>query len=102
MDVFTEENRERYLTETTESLNALLNDAFLEDQNQIRSEFPKGSERTDIDIAHTKVALCFIDDAKTPLIEVAIQVSYQETIIAEYRSIYDANGELEEEFFYFE
>ena len=36
MDVFTEENRNRYLNETTESLNALLNDAFLEDQNHPR------------------------------------------------------------------
>ncbi len=102
MDVFTEENRNRYLNETTESLNALLNDAFLEDQNQIRAEFPKGSERTDISVEHTKVSLCYLNDSKTPLIEVAIQVSYQDVIIAEYKSVYDSTGELEEEFFYFE
>ena len=103
MDNFSEENRKKYLEETSTSLDALLNDAFLgKDQNQIRSEFPKGSERKDINYENTKVSLTFLNESKDPIIEVAIQISFEKTAIAEYKSLYNANGELEDEFFYLE
>ncbi len=103
MDNFSEENRKKYLEETSNSLNGLLDDAFLgEDQNQIRSEFPKGCERKDIKYENTKVSLSFLNESKDAIIEIAIQIGFKEAAIAEYKSVYNANGELVDEFFYLE
>lgn len=103
MDSFSEKNREKYLEETSGSLDALLNDAFFgEDQNEIRSEFPKGCERNDIAYENTKVSLSYLNESKDAIIEVAIQISFKEAPIAEYKSLYNSNGELEDEFFYLE
>jgi len=103
MDNFTEKKREEYLKETSLSLDALLNDAFLgDDQNEIRSGFPPDCKRNDIKVENTKVSLTFINDSKDPQIETIIQISYEEAILGEYGSIYDINGELQDEFFYME
>jgi len=103
MDKFSDKKREEYLQETSQSLDALLNDAFLgNDQNEIRSEFPDGCERKDIRIENTKVSLTFINESKEPQIEVVIQISYEEVPIGEYKSVYDLTGELQDEFFYLE
>ena len=61
MDSFSEKNREKYLEETSGSLDALLNDAFFgEDQNEIRSEFPKGCERNELVYENTKISLSYL------------------------------------------
>ena len=103
MDKFSDEKREEYLQETSQSLDALLNDALLgNDQNELRSGFPDGCERKDIRIENTKVSLTFINESKEPQIEVVIQISYEEVPIGEYKNVYDLTGELQDEFFYLE
>ena len=102
MDNFSQEKRELYLNENKQSLKGLLDDAFEEDQNQIRSEFPKACVREDLIIENTKVSMAYLNDSDTPIIEVALQVGYKEAPIAEYKSVYNASSELEDEFFYFE
>jgi len=97
---FSEENRKTYLAESINSLDAILNDALLgEDQNEIRSEFPPNCGREDIRIENTRVGLMFLNEAEEAIIEVLIQISFQENAIGEYKSIYNLNGELEDEFF---
>jgi hypothetical protein len=103
MDQFSDEKRKEYLQETAQSLDALLNDAFLgNDQNEIRSDFPAGCNREDIKIENTKVSLAFLNELKEPQIEVVIQIGYEKVPIGEYRSVYDLTGELMDEFFYLE
>ena len=103
MDNFSEKKRAEYLQETSQSLDALLNDALLgNDQNELRTGFPEGCERKDIKIENSKVSLTYLNESEEPLIEVIIQISYQEVPIGEYRSEYDMNGELQDEFFYLE
>ncbi len=103
MDNFSEKKRNEYLKETSQSLNALLDDAFLgDDQNEIRTEFPPNCERSDIKVENTKVSLAFINDSKEPQIEIIIQIGYKDAIIGEYGSVYDINGELLDEFFFIE
>ena len=48
------------------------------------------------------ISMAYLNDSDTPIIEVALQVGYKEAPIAEYKSVYNASGELEDEFFYFE
>lgn len=103
MDNFSEEKREEYLKETSQSLDALLNDALLgNDQNEIRSEFPAGCERKDIKIENKKVSLTFLNESKEPQIEIELQITYEGVPIGEYKSVYDLTGELQDEFFYLE
>lgn len=103
MDNLSEERREGYLKETSESLEALLNDALLgDDQNEIRSEFPPGCKRRDIRTDHSKVSLAYINESKEPQIEVELLISYEGVLIGEYKSLYDMSGELQDESFYLE
>jgi hypothetical protein len=103
MENFSEKKRKEYLKETTQSLNALLDDAFLgDDQNELRAEFPPDCKRNDIKIENTKVSLAFINDAIEPQIEIIIQIGYKDAIIGEYGSVYIVNGELLDEFFFME
>ena len=103
IEPFSEENRKKYLKETRSSLDALLNDAFIgEDQNGIRSAFPDDSDRKSINMDNTKVSLNFVNDSKDPIREVAIQISFKENLIGEYKGVYDMTGELEDEFLYLE
>ena len=103
MNNFSDKKREEYLDETSQSFDALLNDALLgPDQNELRSEFPSGCERKDVEIENTKVSLTFLNESKEPQIEVEIQISYKEEPIGEYKSVYDLNGELQDELFYLE
>jgi len=97
---FSEENRKTYMTESINSLDAILNDALLgEDQNEIRSEFPPKCNREDIKIENTRVGLMYLNEAEEAIIEVLIQISFEENAIGEYKSVYNINGELEDEFF---
>ncbi len=103
IDNFSEKKRKEYLKETSQSLNALLDDAFLgDDQNELRAEFPPDCERNDIKVENTKVSLAFINDSKEPQIEIIIQIGFKDLILGEYGSVYDVNGELQDEFFFME
>lgn len=100
MEAFSLENRQTYLKEAISSLNGLLDDAFLgDDQNEIRSEFPENCKREDITIENTKVSLAFLNESEDALIEIAIQITLDGALLGEYKSVYSANGELEDEFF---
>lgn len=99
---FSQENRKRYLEETTNSLNALLDDAFGEDQNELRSIFPNECERATINIDGARVSLTFLNGTDESFIEVTIQISFKEAVLGEYHSVYDMNGDLEDESFFFE
>lgn len=103
MDNFSEEKRQEYLKETSQSLDALLDDAFLgDDQNEIKSEFPEGCGRKDIKVTNSKVSLTFLNESKEPLIEIELQINCKDELIGEYKSVYDMNGELQDEIFYLE
>ena len=103
MTDFTADKRTKYLAETTESLDALLNDAFLgENQNELKSEFSPGTERKDILIDNTKISLSFLNDSADAVIEVAIQMTQADVSIGEYKSVYDLEGNVIDEIFYLE
>ena len=102
-DNFTKEKRNQYVRETTQSLEALLNDIFLgEDQNQIRQEFPNECSIGDIELVQTRVSFNYYNDDQTPRIEVRLEVAYKDQPLAEYNSIYNQEGSLIDELFYFE
>ena len=103
MDSFSDKKRAAYLQETANSLEALLDDALLgDDQNGIRLNFPAGCERKDIVIGNTRVSLSFLNEAAEPQIEVVLEINYKEEAIGEYQSAYDITGELQDEVFYME
>lgn len=98
---FSPEKRQEYLTETSQSLEALLDNTFLgDDQNEIKSEFPEGSERKDIIVSNTRVSLNYLNGSEVPLIEVELQITYKDELIGEYKSVYGMDGELQDEYFY--
>jgi hypothetical protein len=98
---FSAEKRATYLKETSESLEALLDDAFLgDDQNEIKTEFPEGSQRKDIIVSNTRISLNYMNGSEVPLIEVELQISYKNELIGEYKSVYGMDGELQDEYFY--
>jgi hypothetical protein len=99
---FSAENRKKYLSETTLSLNALLDDAFGEDLNQLRSVFPVECTRDKIKIIDARVSLSFINGADVAVIEVQLQISFDKASLGEYQSVYNLNGVLEDESFFFE
>ena len=103
MDSFSDNKREGYLNETIQSLDALLNDALLgEDQNGIKPNFPEGCERKDVVVGNTRVSLTYLNQAEVPQIDVVLEITYNEMVIGEYQSAYDMDGVLQDEVFYLE
>ena len=103
MESFSDNKREAYLNETVQSLDALLNDALLgDDQNGIKPNFPEGCERKDIELGNTRVSLTYLNQAAIPQIEVVLEITYNEVAIGEYQSAYDTDGVLQDEVFYME
>ncbi len=101
LDNFTTAKRDEYMQDAFDSLDALITDALLgEDQNGIKSEFPQGCKAEDISVENSKVSLSFLNGADEAMIEVVVQIGYQEAAFGEYKSVYDLEGELLDEFFF--
>lgn len=100
---FTSVKRAQYLQETSNSLEAFLNDALVgADQNEIRTDFPDSCKLSDIKIESKKVSMVYYDGKPEGQIEVVIEISFNEEFLGEYNSIYNMDGELIDELFYFE
>ena len=100
---FTSVKRTQYLQETSESLEAFLNDALVgADQNEIKTEFPDACKLSDIKIESKKVSLVYHEGQPEGQIEVVIEISFNNEFLGEYNSVYDLNGNLIDELFYFE
>jgi hypothetical protein len=103
MENFTEEKRKKYIFDTKNSLESLLNDALIgADQNDIKSDFPDNCKLADIKLAQTRVSFSYYNEDTDPQIEVVLEISYLDEALAEYSSIYDIKGELVDELFCFE